>query len=348
MRRILGYDLARCLAILGMVWVNYEIVFSFGASGPGWLRLLADGVEGRAAALFVTLAGIGVTLLDNRVVLLKRAGFLLVLGYLWQLVWPGDILHYYAFYLVFAAAFLRARPAVLWVAAAVSLLAFVVMFQFLDYGAGWRWRDLSYPEFWSPLGQLRNLLFNGWHPLFPWLAFLFTGMALGRMQLHRSSTRRPAMVVAAGLFLVSWLVSSQLSGIADARPIGEQAARWFEAPESFFGLSSMPPGPFYVLSAASSSAFIIALCLEVTDRPIPPRWIEPFAATGQMALTIYLAHVLVGIPDLDTLSEPLPLTVPLRRALLFCGGAILVSWLWRKRFRHGPLEWAMRSLSRTE
>src|SRR6266516_176101 len=106
--RIIGYDLARALAILGMVVVHFALVMS---SEPmveeGWMSRVVGFLDGRAAATFVVLAGIGVTLRSRgaaagaahhpkglarlRSTLLKRGLFLLAVGFLNLIIWPGDI-----------------------------------------------------------------------------------------------------------------------------------------------------------------------------------------------------------------------------------------------------------------
>ena len=59
-KRILGYDIARALAIIGMVIVNFKIVMGADEHGPHWLLSFASLFEGRAAATFVVLAGVHV------------------------------------------------------------------------------------------------------------------------------------------------------------------------------------------------------------------------------------------------------------------------------------------------
>ena len=48
--RIVGYDLARAIALLGMIVVNYKIVMGAEESGPLWLTGLVGLLDGRAAA----------------------------------------------------------------------------------------------------------------------------------------------------------------------------------------------------------------------------------------------------------------------------------------------------------
>lgn len=60
--RLEGLDLARAMALLGMVLVNFRIAMGVLAGGPTWLKPLLDALEGRSAASFVVLAGIGLGL----------------------------------------------------------------------------------------------------------------------------------------------------------------------------------------------------------------------------------------------------------------------------------------------
>ncbi len=342
--RIIGFDVARCLAILAMVYVNFEVVLAGGDATPAWLRSLADVFEGRAAALFVTLAGIGITLLDDRRILVRRALFLLLAGYAWQLLWPGDILHFYGVYLLLGTLFLRSSPFLLLLLAFLSILVFLGLFHQFTYGIGWDFATLSCIDFWTVKGQIRNLFFNGWHPVFPWIAFLFFGMALGRFDLSRSGRRRVVLLLAILVATAAEIASHFLSQIKDTRTFLEQLGEWYKAPELLFGTGSIPPMPLYVLSAGATAVAVICLVLELTAHRSAVRWAAPFVSCGQLALTFYIVHVLIGLVDSENFADAPDLEAAAFRALLFCGGAVLFAWLWRKRFRRGPLEWVMRHL----
>ena len=122
-KRIIGYDLARALAVFGMVVVNFKIVMGAEKNGPAWLAGLVGLLDGRAAATFVVLAGAGLSLLSqkgrmqkdrdrlarDRHTLLKRALFLFIFGLLYTPIWPADILHFYGVYIALAA-FLLSAP----------------------------------------------------------------------------------------------------------------------------------------------------------------------------------------------------------------------------------------------
>ncbi len=105
--RLEGLDLARFVAFVGMVIVKFKLAMGANDDDSA-LSLLTVVLEGRAAATFIVLAGIGLGLAALRSdynqtvsVTLKRAAFLLVLGLLNSLIFDADILHYYAFYFLF-------------------------------------------------------------------------------------------------------------------------------------------------------------------------------------------------------------------------------------------------------
>ena len=61
-----------------------------------------------------------------------------------------------------------------------------------------------------------------------------------------------------------------------------------------------------------------------------------------------LAAMLLGLADQETILAELEgeerLVLASFRACLFAVGALGLGWLWRLRFRRGPMEWAMRRL----
>ena len=65
--RLIGIDVARALAIIGMIIVNFKIVF--GENGNEIFKLFSSFFEGKAAATFVVLAGIGIAFMSNSAVI---------------------------------------------------------------------------------------------------------------------------------------------------------------------------------------------------------------------------------------------------------------------------------------
>ena len=120
--RQVGFDVARALAVIGMVIVNFKVVLGADKQGADWLVWLVGLLDGRAAATFVILAGVGISLLSRRArknndplalaekrkTLLKRALFLFCFGLIYAPVWPADILHFYGIYLLLGAVLINA------------------------------------------------------------------------------------------------------------------------------------------------------------------------------------------------------------------------------------------------
>lgn len=346
-RRIVGLDLARAFAIFGMVVVNFKIVMGAESQGPDWLVRVAGFLDGRAAATFVVLAGVGISLLTrsgrvsgsqerlayDRARLLRRASFLFLIGLLYTPIWPADILHFYGVYIA-VAAFLIAWPTRRVLTAAGALVAaFPVLLLMLDYDRGWDWSTLTYHGFWAPDGMLRHLFFNGFHPVVPWLAFVLIGMAVGRMDLRRPSTRVRLIGggVAAALLaesLSAWLVPALTDSLGS------------ELAEAMFGTAPMPPMPLYIVAGSGVACAVIGVCVAVGDRFAGKGWLSPLVSTGQLAFTLYIGHVIVGMGVLEAMGRLEDRTLPfsLGYSGVFCVGSVLFAHLWKRRFRHGPIE----------
>ena len=355
--RITGYDFARSLAVFGMVTVNFNIVMGADKAGDHWLRQLTGLLEGRAAATFVVLAGIGLSLLtqraritndahritDSRKQLIKRAVFLFGVGLCYTPIWPADILHFYGIYIAVGALLLTASDRWLWSLAFGFIAIFVVFILIFDYEAGWNWETLSYSGFWTAEGMVRRLFFNGFHPVFPWTAFLLIGMWLGRQDMHNPKTRRKVFFggIAVALFSesASWLLiryfSANVSGL-DVETVG-----------ALFGTEAIPPMPLYLFASGGVATTIIGLSLMLTERFPDAKWIKPFITTGQLSLTLYVAHVVIGMGLLDALGilENQTLPFAIGSAVVFCICAVIFSHFWRKRFERGPLEWGIRRIT---
>lgn len=347
--RIIGFDVARALAVIGMVLVNFKVVMGAEDTGPPWLNGVMGLLDGRAAATFVILAGVGLSLvsrrarLDNdtdgiashRTTLLKRALFLFVVGLLYTPIWPADILHFYGVYIAIAAFLLTASDRLLWGGVVALTAGFLVLLLFLDYEAGWNWETLEYSGFWKPAGMVRHLFFNGFHPVIPWLSFLLIGMWLGRQDLRDDGERRRILVVSLTTAVLTETVSSGLTMLVP----GEHGL--------LFDTEPMPPMPLYIVAGATIAIVVILLCLEVTERFPQAAWFQPFVHAGQLALTLYVAHVVVGMGFLEIIGRLEQQTMPfaVTSGIIFSILAVLFAHQWRKRFARGPLEWGMRAFT---
>ncbi len=356
-QRIDGFDVARALAVFGMVVVNFKIATGADQSGPHPLLDLMALLEGRAAATFVVLAGVGLSLLSararaqndlatlarQRVALLKRALFLLVVGLFYTPIWPADILHFYGVYITVGALLLAApRRHLIWAAAGCSLM-FVVLLSFFDYEQGWDWETLAYDGLWTPQGMVRHLFFNGFHPVFPWTAFLLLGMVLGRLNLRDANVRRRTLWTGVGIAAAAETLSRVAIGVFSK---GASAATAKDV-KAVFGTAPMPPMPLYVLAGGGVAVVVITACVGLTERHPGAPWLRPLISTGQLALTLYVAHVLVGMGTLEALGRLGGQSAPFAAlaAMVFSVLSVFFAHLWRRRFQRGPVEWVMRRVT---
>lgn len=352
--RFHGLDFARSLAILGMVLVNFTAITDEGES-PEWLLFLLGTIQGRAAAIFVVLAGVGISLLSRRarleqsavlfrevrITLLKRAVFLLILGVMLIPIWPPDILHFYALYLTAATLVLPASSRSLWGMTILMMLGFCGLFLLFDYDAGWS-EEGSYAGFFTVAGTIRRMFFNGYYPFLPWIAFLLAGMWLGRQDLGDGRALKRilwvALIIAASVQAVSWY----LTGLSDFVEIESKTPAL-----NLLGTDPYPPGPLFVITSIGFAFMIVIFSLKFAAA-YPTSWpTRIFVPTGQIALSIYFAHATGGLFFLSILSEVYGQSASLAAAtaLGFCLASMVFAVLWRLRFERGPVEILMRKLT---
>jgi len=355
-KRIRGYDFARAFAIFGMVIVNFKIVMGASA-GSTWLKSAAGLLEGRAAAVFVILAGVGISLMtakarlgpspalmaQQRVSLLKRAFLLIVVGLSYSPIWPADILHFYGFYIVVGVFLLSAKDRMLIISAIFFTMGFALLLLVFDYDAGWNWETLSYTDFWTFSGMIRHIFFNGFHPVFPWASFLLIGMWLGRQDMSSVSLRRKLLFVSFFIWVVTELLSD-LAFVCFSELISNMSAEDIAA---LFATKPVPPMPQYILSAGSAAIFFIVCCISLTLKFANSRFFDVLCKTGQLSLTLYVAHVIIGMGFLEAIGrlENQTIEFALTSALVFNLLSIIFAWAWVSQFKTGPLEKIFRKLA---
>ena len=354
--RLAGVDVARCIALFGMGTVH--VLPTTDASGAP--TLVEQVFGGRSAALFAVLAGVGLALAVGPRPQLRRAApvvaaraALIGLVGLLLAVFPSGvavILAYYALYFVLVLPWLRARPPVLLASAAV--VALVVPFLSLAVRDDLPERDTTNPGLWdlaAPGELLSELMLTGYYPAAVWVAYLLTGLAVGRIGLR---SRRTALVVAAigaALALAAHAGSALLLGplggyrriaeasgrsVAETRPIVGAGAYGNVPTDTAWWLATDAPHsttPLDMAATTGSSLLVLGLAL-LAARAVP--WLlAPLAAAGSMPLTLYTAHVvLLGTTQTSD---------PLRYYWLQVVAALVFATLWRRFAGRGPLEAAI-------
>jgi uncharacterized membrane protein len=343
-RRLRGVDAARAIAVLGMVMVH------FGPSPVPDTALgnLYSGVShGRASVLFALLAGVGVALLLGdrspgrrslaRGQLVLRGALLLPLG-LWLQGLDHHafvILQYYAVYFLFAALVLGLPDRWLLVGGAAAVVVGPLVYLWAKMAAPERFAVGDPATLDDPIGKIaRDLLLTGQYPLVTWAAALLVGLWVGRRDLAAAPVRWRLLVL--GLAVA---VAAALAAYGLAAAFGETFEKSGE-PKITDLLTDEPHSqmPLWLLGSIGSACAALGGMLLLADRL--PRATWPLAATGQLALTVYVGHLLLldAYPRLVE-REAVPAASFSVAAFMLLAAAACT--LWRAILPRGPLEAAL-------
>lgn len=354
-KRIVGIDVARALAVFGMIIVNFKVVL--GEQGSEVLRVLLHFFDGKAAATFVVLAGVGIALMSKNALenhntqklhqikkkILKRALFLFIIGlsYIW--IWPADILHFYGVYMLVVILMLHQSNKQILIVSSLFIFSYPFLILWIDYELGWDFQNLIYKDFWTVQGFLRNLFFNGFHPVIPWAAFILFGLWYGRQNLFSNQFLKKSFSVGAIVFIGVQLVSKCLSAI-----LSRQFPNDVEDIQSLIGTDPIPPMPLYMVNGVAISVVVISGCIYLSRKFESNKLVIALNKTGKLALTFYVAHVVLGMGLIEEFGTrklgEYSIEFSLTYALLFSLLSLIFAQVWLKYHKHGPLEWLMRKL----
>lgn len=186
--RLVGVDLARMLALLGMFAAH--LIDPGEGGGPGGVNALFQVVAGRSSALFAVLAGVSLALVTrvpaagDRARLLVRAALVAGIGLVLGSVDSGIavILVYYGLLFCCALPVLRWRASSLaWLALAWGLLSPVASMLLRPLLPAPTLVVPSPLSLTDPVQLLSELLVTGYYPVLTWATYLFTGLAVGRV-----------------------------------------------------------------------------------------------------------------------------------------------------------------------
>ena len=369
--RVVGLDVARCLALLGMVAVHVlpERAPGGDLTAAHWLA------GGRASALFAVLAGVTLALLtggDRRrcgvrdlLAIAVRALLVATLGLALGGLDSGlaVILTYYGVLFLLGLPFVGLGPRALLVMAAGWAVAAPVVSHLVRPTLPPRTFDVpSFASLADPGALLSDLLLTGYYPAVPWLTYLLAGMAVGRLDL-----RSPAVAVRLALgglaaAVTALAVSATLLSMPALRdplaadPLGATDDVLRDAAGGMAGVTptdgpwqwllvAAPHSatPFDLVQTTGSALAVVGLCLLVVGalRGRIEHAVAVFFGAGTMTLTLYSLHVLLRT---ETLWPPDHGDAAFRWhvLVLLSFGAIFVAV-----DAPGPFEWFVRRVTRT-
>jgi uncharacterized membrane protein len=365
-KRAIGIDVARSIALIGMVAVHIYPE----ADAKGVMTWPFAVFAGRSAALFALLAGVSIAFVERRSrgklygrnlgadrgalvfrgLLIMLAG--LLLGYLNA---PVDvILPYFGILFLLAIPFYGRSNRLLLISGVLfATLGPVLLFLFghsfpqqPDPTSNYTLKSI----FQYPVPFVANMLLTGFYPTLLWMAYICVGIVIGRQVL---TSRKVAIALAAwgaGLALSTWFLSHLLLGPVGGFQRLVEATPTMTSSQINHLLTYGPPAPLM----PNSSWWWLAAVGQYTNTPLNVvhnlgaamaltgvmlllthsggRIFSPLAAMGAMTLTLYSAHVI--ILSLDVLDSDRPLVSLWIMIISF----MLFALLWRSSMGRGPLE----------
>lgn len=368
-RRLLGVDVARGLALIGMMSVH--IIPALDADGAvSWAYRISSG---RASALFAVLAGLSLVLANRPRVdeplepgarrgVMGRAALIAVVGLFLGSLGSGVavILVNYAVLFAIGTLFMGLGLRALMVTSALWLLltpiAAHLLRPFLPAGPG---SSPSLVSLAHPVELVTTVLFTGYYPVLQWTGYLLVGMALGRLPLRRTETGlwllTGGTLLAVGTKLLSALLLGPVGGferltvppssVLAGRDLATvlQTGTYGTTPStSWWWLAVSAPhsgAPLDLLHTTGTALAVVGGCL-LLAAALHGRWrwlVLPVAAAGSMTLTLYTVHVVAlaavrgAVSDLEG-SSP---TVFWTLNTIF---ALVLASAWQFTGRRGPLE----------
>jgi uncharacterized membrane protein len=354
--RVIGVDVARGLALLGMIAVHIFDTLH-GDNTPSKTHQV---MAGHALATFVLLAGISLTfitkrsrtgpLLPDAAALTTRALVITLIGLTLNSALDPDIdviLPYYGLMFLLVIPLLRRSSRVL-IGIGIGLVLLAPLIVLASFNTDLPVDEPTLAALIHPVQLFSPLLVTGSYPIVAYLAFICVGMAIGRLDLsNRAVALRLTVggaVLAAGSWLLSTLILFQFGGLQHLRAAAppkvspqeaENIILWEpDSVSSWWWLVQRAPyttTPFRMVHDLGIAMACLGLALLITRSRLARRSLRPLAAAGAMTLTLYTAHVIVL--ETSFLEDQ-----PIQLFLVLVYIAVSFAALWRQDGRQGPLE----------
>lgn len=358
--RLLGVDVARAIALLGMMGTHlYEptspdaLLRSWGTGDLTWPYRYFSGT---ASALFCFLAGVSIAIASGchggkearPGAIGQLIGRAIIIGYLGLLITNDDtriavILLYYAVVMLLLVPFVRIPAKFLLPIAGVwTVAAPIVAMSLHTVAPAKEYTQIGFTIS-QPIDHVGwNLLLTGYYPACTWSAFMLLGLAIGKLDLKSSIVQYAMLGLGAvGTLLgqIGYLSLSAASIPATTDPVVKAPTRYGHWWTGHYGI--VPAGWDWqtlpiphsgtiadVLNCCSKAMLILAVML-ILERLLGKhkKLLLPLSATGAMTLTWYCCHIVLhrnGLIDSWSLQVG-----------LFVVASTIIALLLRTR---GPLE----------
>jgi len=388
-------DVLRGLAIFGILIANltmgglskgpYELEFGpfiHPAIDEQLQFIYTQLIEGKFYSIFSLLFGWGIALqlqrseskgINGLPILRRRLLFMLLLGAMHMLIWPGDIVLFYAMLGFILLPFRRFSNHTLLVFGAVLIVAPIAL-----YAARMHWPVLDTPrvilQAWAVKADYRllgidsEISYIAWTTQADWwdvikdnlvgvfyrfsdlfhvsrvpkvLALFLIGFVLGRSNFYTN--------ISANKKIIYWIIAL---GLLIGLPANYLLAYYTEHfSKDYFDLK--PAGLYFTITYAVGVAPLamayVGLSILSFQTGLGKKLMSIVAPVGRMAFSNYVMHSVVCrivflSPGLAYGGKVGALYLSIFAVLLYTF-QIILSTLWLKHFQFGPFEWVWRSLT---
>jgi uncharacterized membrane protein len=364
-RRALGVDVARALALIGMIAAH---VFP-SENADGTMSLAFSIAGGRGAALFAVLAGVSIafvekrsrgqlsgrTLAADRAALAVRGLLILLVGLLLgHLETPIEtIIPYFGVLFLVAIPFYGRSSRFLLISAALFAIFGPILRHLLNGHVPEQldpevdYTILSAAQ--QPVPFLSDMLVTGFYPVVSWMVYLCVGMVIGRQVLTSRKLALQLLGWGTALAIMAWSASKFLLGpaggfqrlieatpaldVEDITDVLAYGPSVLMPNTTWWWLTAVAPHSetsFNVLHTLGSAVAVLGLALLITHGA--NKIFTPFAVIGAMTLSLYSAHCIILM--LEILDEDRPVVSLWIHIIAF----MLFALMWRATMGKGPLE----------
>lgn len=362
-QRFASLDVARTIALFGIIVLNYHGYLNFqstnSTTAPSIFERWWHPFEGALAnpfpVGFVMVAGMGVAMLFNRDQavqlrngdisdirwrLARRGLFLFTLGYGVEWVWAGTILPYYGAYFLIGSiiATWSARKLIALAVLSTVIAAIVELWRLEQSFDGnlTTWLSPSAPN--TPRDLLIRLFIDYTHPIFPWLMFFIVGILLGRKYHLIAKIRRQVLIASVSATTIAYTANSIVNDqISDDFNNGSSAAVRLN---HLVSTRPFDRGALYVVASIGVVVAVFMLITILCEKFDDSLIVRLAQTTGQMTLTIYLAHIFIYniIVNQLGLVTPTGLDTAMTMSIVVYVAAVVWANWWSPLFGRGPAE----------
>lgn len=388
-------DVLRGFAILGIFIANLKSLTWYGVAGPdatgsllqpNWdekmLFLHHMFIEGKFYSIFSFLFGWGVALqlmrleakgTDPRSFVRRRLAIMLLLGAFHLLLWPGDIVFFYALLGFLLLPLLRLSNKTLVITAVLLLLSPILLYALkmnfpvlrsptmMCFGMG-EWTDahvtgITSNESFEAYMKKANWIdimkadlggfFFRYGDLFHQsriskvLGMMLLGAVVGRTDFYKKMDEHKKLLY----YIIAF-------GILIAIPANYMLAGYMQDHDGAYEnykTAGLYRTLAYAVGVAPLAATYIALFMFTFRSGAGKKIFSVLAPVGKMAFSNYIMHTLIGnfifLPaGLGYLGKMGPVYYTIFAILIFVC-QIIFSTAWLKYFNYGPLEWLWRSVT---